>query len=90
MIRSGLRLIFVLVFRYKAMEECQKKGKTKAIGVSNFSQKEMERLVKEVSIVRLYHVHPIAMRHLPLTQEICRHQRHISLVRYNLPNGPLR
>jgi len=36
---------------YKAMEECQKKGKTKAIGVSNFSQAEMERLVKNVNIV---------------------------------------
>ncbi len=35
------------------MEECQKKGKTKAIGVSNFSQAEMERLVKSVSIVGL-------------------------------------
>ena len=33
------------------MEECQKKGKTKAIGVSNFSQAEMERLVKEANIV---------------------------------------
>lgn len=37
------------------MEECQKKGKTKAIGVSNFSQAEMERLLKETSIVC---VHP--------------------------------
>lgn len=33
------------------MEDCQKKGKTKAIGVSNFSQAEMERLVKNVNIV---------------------------------------
>ncbi len=40
---------------YKAMEECQKKGKTKAIGVSNFSQAEMERLVKESSIVPAVH-----------------------------------
>jgi len=40
---------------YKAMEECQKKGKTKAIGVSNFSQAEMERLVKESSIVPAAH-----------------------------------
>ena len=39
--------------RYKAMEECQKKGKTKAIGVSNFSQSEMERLVKETNIVSI-------------------------------------
>jgi diketogulonate reductase-like aldo/keto reductase len=36
---------------YKAMEECFKKGKAKAIGVSNFSQKEMERLLKETSVV---------------------------------------
>lgn len=39
------------VATYKAMEECQKKGKAKAIGVSNFSQGEMERLLKETSIV---------------------------------------
>lgn len=37
------------------MEECQKNGKTKAIGVSNFSQAEMERLVKESSIVPAAH-----------------------------------
>lgn len=36
---------------YKAMEECFKKGKAKAIGVSNFSKKEMERLLKETSVV---------------------------------------
>ena len=36
---------------YKAMEECFKKGKAKAIGVSNFSQGEMERLLKETSVV---------------------------------------
>lgn len=36
---------------YKAMEECQKKGKARAIGVSNFSQGEMERLLKETNIV---------------------------------------
>lgn len=40
---------------YKAMEECQRKGKAKAIGVSNFSQAEMERLVKESSIVPAAH-----------------------------------
>lgn len=33
------------------MLECQKKGKTKAVGVSNFSQAEMERLVKSVDTV---------------------------------------
>jgi len=37
---------------YKAMEACFKKGKAKAIGVSNFSQAEMERLIKETSVVR--------------------------------------
>lgn len=46
---------------YKAMEECFKKGKAKAIGVSNFSQKEMERLLKETSVVPAAHqleLHP--------------------------------
>lgn len=36
---------------YKAMEACFKKGKAKAIGVSNFSKAELERLVKEASVV---------------------------------------
>jgi len=52
---------------YKAMEACYKKGKAKAIvghatridstiaykwqGVSNFSRSEMERLIKETSVV---------------------------------------
>jgi diketogulonate reductase-like aldo/keto reductase len=36
---------------YKAMEKCLKKGKTKAIGVSNFSKAEMERLLKETGVV---------------------------------------
>ncbi|EME49956.1 hypothetical protein DOTSEDRAFT_20353 [Dothistroma septosporum NZE10] len=40
---------------YKAMEACQKKGKTKAIGVSNFSKAELERLIKETSIVPAAH-----------------------------------
>lgn len=40
-----------LRFRFNAMADCQKKGKTKAVGVSNFSQKEMNRLVKEAKIV---------------------------------------
>jgi len=46
---------------YKAMEECFKKGKAKAIGVSNFSKKEMERLLKETSVVPAAHqleLHP--------------------------------
>lgn len=37
---------------YKAMEACFKKGKAKAIGVSNFSKGELERLLKETSVVR--------------------------------------
>ncbi|KXS96515.1 hypothetical protein AC578_5824 [Pseudocercospora eumusae] len=46
---------------YKAMEECFKKGKAKAIGVSNFSKAEMERLLKETSVVpaaHQYECHP--------------------------------
>lgn len=34
---------------WKAMEECQKKGKTKAIGISNFSKGEVERLLSKAS-----------------------------------------
>lgn len=40
---------------YKAMEQLQKKGKARAIGVSNFSQGELERLIKETSIVPAAH-----------------------------------
>ena len=36
---------------YKAMEKCFKSGKARAIGVSNFSKAEMERLLKETSVV---------------------------------------
>ena len=46
---------------YKAMEKCVKEGKTRAIGVSNFSLAEMERLLKETSIVPASHqleLHP--------------------------------
>ncbi|KAI1973996.1 hypothetical protein LOZ51_002627 [Ophidiomyces ophidiicola] len=46
---------------YKAMEKLVKSGKTKAIGVSNFSKAEMERLLKECSVVPAVHqleVHP--------------------------------
>ena len=49
------------VATYKAMEACQKAGKTRAIGVSNFSQAEMERLVKETDIPPAAHqleLHP--------------------------------
>ncbi|TKA25700.1 hypothetical protein B0A50_05795 [Salinomyces thailandicus] len=40
---------------YKAMEACFKKGKARAIGVSNFSLAEMERLLKETSVVPAAH-----------------------------------
>nr|POF08134.1 putative oxidoreductase c26f1.07 [Quercus suber] len=40
---------------YKAMEACLKNGKVRAIGVSNFSQAELERLVKETSVVPAVH-----------------------------------
>ena len=40
---------------YKAMEKCFKSGKAKAIGVSNFSKAELERLVKETSVVPAAH-----------------------------------
>ncbi|KAK5675116.1 hypothetical protein LTS10_012190 [Elasticomyces elasticus] len=46
---------------YKAMEACFKKGKARAIGVSNFSRSEMERLLKETSVVPAAHqmeLHP--------------------------------
>lgn len=37
------------------MEKLLETGKTKAIGVSNFSKPEMERLVKEVSVIPAVH-----------------------------------
>jgi alcohol dehydrogenase (NADP+) len=36
---------------YKALEKLLKTGKTKAIGISNFSYAELERLLKESSVV---------------------------------------
>jgi len=36
---------------YRAMEKLLKTGKTKAIGVSNFSRAELERLLKEATVV---------------------------------------
>lgn len=36
---------------YKAMEKCVKSGKARAIGISNFSKAELERLLKETSVV---------------------------------------
>ena len=46
---------------YKTMEKMVQKGKTKAIGVSNFSLAEMQRLLKEASVVPASHqieLHP--------------------------------
>ena len=46
---------------YKAMEKLVASGKCRAIGVSNFSKAELERLVKETSIVPAAHqieLHP--------------------------------
>jgi alcohol dehydrogenase (NADP+) len=46
---------------YKAMEKTMKSGKAKAIGVSNFSKAELERLIKETSVVPAVHqieLHP--------------------------------
>ena len=43
------------------MEKVLKSGKTKAIGVSNFSRAELERLLKETSVVPAVHqleLHP--------------------------------
>ena len=46
---------------YKAMEKLVESGKARAIGVSNFSKAQMERLVKESSIMPAAHqieLHP--------------------------------
>lgn len=37
---------------YKAMEKCFKSGKAKAIGISNFSKAEVQRLLDNTSVVR--------------------------------------
>lgn len=46
---------------YKAMEKLLKTGKTKAIGISNFSRKELETLLKQTTVVPAAHqleLHP--------------------------------
>ena len=46
---------------WRAMEACQKAGKTRAIGVSNFSRAELDRLLSHASIVPAAHqleLHP--------------------------------
>lgn len=51
---------------YKAMEKLLESGKTKAIGISNFSRSELERLLKETSIVPAVHqmeLHPYLAQH---------------------------
>lgn len=40
---------------YKAMEKVMQKGKVKAIGVSNFSKAELERLIAETNVVPAAH-----------------------------------
>lgn len=40
---------------YKAMEKCFKSGKAKAIGISNFSKAEVERLLEKTSVVPAAH-----------------------------------
>lgn len=37
---------------YKAMEKCFKAGKARAIGISNFSKAEVQRLLDNTSVVR--------------------------------------
>lgn len=51
---------------YKAMEKLVANGKCRAIGVSNFSKAEMERLLKETSVVPAAHqleCHPYLAQH---------------------------
>lgn len=51
---------------YKAMEKLVEKGKCKAIGISNFSKGELERLLKEASIPPAAHQienHPYLAQH---------------------------
>ncbi|KUI68415.1 hypothetical protein VM1G_04643 [Cytospora mali] len=40
---------------YKALEKIYKSGKAKAIGISNFSKAELERLLKETNVVPAVH-----------------------------------
>ncbi|KAL8681154.1 MAG: hypothetical protein Q9186_002686 [Xanthomendoza sp. 1 TL-2023] len=51
---------------WKAMEKTFKKGKAKAIGISNFSRKETERLMRETEVVpaaNQIEVHPYLQQH---------------------------
>ncbi|KAJ5637643.1 flavin-containing amine oxidase [Penicillium lividum] len=44
-----------LVYTYRAMEKLLETGRTKAIGVSNFSKAEMEKLLAKTSVVSAVH-----------------------------------
>ena len=60
-IKSGKGQGYDFVDTYKAMEAVFRKGKAKAIGVSNFSKAELERLVKEANVPPAVHqleLHP--------------------------------
>ncbi|KAL9071662.1 MAG: hypothetical protein Q9161_004087 [Pseudevernia consocians] len=51
---------------WKAMEKTLQSGKTKAIGISNFSKAELERLLKETTVVPAAHqieCHPWLQQH---------------------------
>lgn len=51
---------------WKALEACQKAGKTKAIGISNFSKAELDRLLKSATITPAAHqieLHPYLQQH---------------------------
>lgn len=56
----------LIIKTYKAMEKLLQTGKTKAIGVSNFSKAEMERLLSEASVIPAVHqmeCHPWLQQH---------------------------
>lgn len=55
---------------YKAMEKLYKSGKAKAIGVSNFSKAELERLLKETSVVCIDSFHQFLWLEVLLTTVI--------------------
>lgn len=51
---------------WKALEKAFKSGKTKAIGISNFSKAELDRLLKEATVVPAAHqieLHPWLQQH---------------------------
>lgn len=51
---------------YKAMEKLYRSGKARAIGISNFSKAELERLIKEANVVPAAHqieCHPYLQQH---------------------------